>query len=231
MLTRYERDTSAPSVLGWLRDVLVRAVLPGLALFAVIIALGQLIVGPLASIPAEDELNRRIRAAGGPAWDAITGLWSTIGNTEVVIGVCVLAVVLLWWRTRQWWYAVMPAIAISLQAAIFVPATNLTGRQRPLVEHLDPAPPTSSFPSGHTGASTALYVTLALMAQRIRPTWARRLVTTVLVLIPVLVAFARVYRGMHHVTDVTVGALNGLTCALLAWLALRRDPTGDPGSR
>ena len=96
----------------------------------------------------------RVRAALGMreqlTWSAepITAVWSHIGNTEIVIGVCVLAVAALWWRTKQWWYAVIPAIAISLQASVFVAATAVTRRQRPLVDHLDPAPPTSSYPSG-----------------------------------------------------------------------------------
>jgi membrane-associated phospholipid phosphatase len=40
--------------------------------------------------------------------------------------------------------------------------------------------------------------------------------------IPFLVAYARLYRGMHHLSDVVVGFLNGLVCALLAWFYLRR---------
>ena len=66
------------------------------------------------------------------------------------------------WRTKQWWVAVIPALAISLQATVFVIAANLVNRPRPDVERLDPAPPTSSYPSGHTGASFALYLTFAL---------------------------------------------------------------------
>ena len=151
----------------------------------------------LNSLPSEDEINRSIQAGRTPLWDAITAVWSHIGNTEIVIGVCVLAVAALWWRTKQWWYAVIPAIAISLQASVFVAATAVTGRQRPLVDHLDPAPPTSSYPSGHMGASTALYLTFAMMAQRIRHTWLRRILTLVFLLVPVLVGYARIYRGMH----------------------------------
>ena len=30
-------------------------------------------------------------------------VWSHIGNTEIVIGVCVVMVALIWWRTKQWW--------------------------------------------------------------------------------------------------------------------------------
>jgi undecaprenyl-diphosphatase len=60
------------------------------------------------------------------------------------------------------------------------------------------------------------------MAQRIETAWLRRLLTTILVVIPFLVAYARFYRGMHHVTDIVIGMLNGIVCALLAWYWLRR---------
>ncbi len=224
MIRRYELDPSAPTVGGWLRDVVLRAVVPAVVLFAAIVALGKVIVGPLNSIPGEDDINRSAQSVRNPTWDSITEVWSHIGNTEIVIGLCVLAVAILWWRTKQWWYAVIPALAITLQASVFVPATAVTGRERPHVEHLDPAPPTSSYPSGHMGASTALYLTFAVMAQRIERTLLRRLVTAVCVVVPLLVGYARVFRGMHHVTDVTVGALNGIVCTLLAWHALRRRP-------
>jgi len=42
------------------------------------------------------------------------------------------------------------------------------------------------------------------------------------VVIPFLVAYARVYRGMHHLLDVVVGMINGVCCTLLAWNYLRR---------
>ena len=75
---------------------------------------------------------------------------------------------------------------------------------------------------GIIGASTALYLSFALLAQRIRPPALRRTVTTLCLLIPLLVAWARLYRGMHHLSDILVGAANGVACALLAWAYLRR---------
>jgi undecaprenyl-diphosphatase len=36
------------------------------------------------------------------------------------------------------------------------------------------------------------------------------------------VAYARLYRGMHHLSDVLVGFLNGIVRAVLAWNYLRR---------
>jgi undecaprenyl-diphosphatase len=108
-------------------------------------------------------------------------------------------------------------IAIALQATIFVIATHMIGRARPNVPKLDPAPPTSSFPSGHVGASFALYLTFALLAMAIQRAWLRWSVTVLCMLVPLCVSYARLYRGMHHVTDVAVGLLNGVVCALLAY--------------
>lgn len=70
--------------------------------------------------------------------------------------------------------------------------------------------------------SVAFYLSLTLLARRIRRRWLRYLVTTLCVLVPLLVAYARLYRGMHHPTDVGIG--NGLVCVALGWRYLRRAP-------
>jgi len=229
-LTRYEDDASAPTVREALRDLAVRVLAPGLVLFGVVIGLGKLIVASKAYTDAEEKLvNRSLAAERDSLWNAITNYWSHIGNTEYVIGVCVIVALIVWWRTKQWWYAVVPVIAISLQATIFVIATAIVGRPRPPVPKLDPAPPTSSFPSGHQGASTALYVSFLLMATRIERAWLRWLVMIVCALAPLLVGFSRMYRGMHHASDVAAGAGLGICSALLAWHWIRRG-RGRSGS-
>ncbi len=224
---RYEIDSSRPTVGSALRDAALRVLAPAVVLFGLIVGLGLLIMGPLGNLRWEDGLSRSVAAGRTEVWNGITMVWSRIGNTEIVIGVCVFVVAIVWWRTKQWWYAVVPAIAISVQASVFVAATTLTDRKRPAVEHLDPAPPTSSYPSGHMGAATALYLTFALMAQRIERVWLRRLVTVVCAVVPLLVGYARLYRGMHHLVDILVGAGNGVVCALLAWNYLRRRTVAD----
>jgi membrane-associated phospholipid phosphatase len=214
------------------RNVLLRALVPAFALWLGIAAFGQLLIGPLVGWNlSESALNRSLQDTRSQTWDSVTAVWSHVGNTEIIIGVCAVAVVVLWWRTRRWWFAVIPAIAISLQAAVFVAATLVTGRPRPDVPHLDPAPPTSSYPSGHVGASVALYVSFAIMATTIERTWLRRSVIGVCSLIPFLVAYARMYRGMHHLSDVIIGAVNGLVCAALAAHCLyrpQRSASTDP---
>ena len=212
-----------------IRGVLLRALAPGIVLWLVIIGFGLLLTGPLSWNRSESALIRSLQDTGNRTWDSVTALWSHVGNTEIIIGVCLVAVVVVWGRTRHWWFAVIPAIAISLQAIIFVTASAVVGRARPDVPHLDIAPPTSSYPSGHVGASVALYSSLAIMATTIERTWLRHTVIGVCSVIPVLVAYARLYRGMHHLSDIVVGAINGLACAALAvgCLARRRGETTE----
>jgi undecaprenyl-diphosphatase len=157
------------------RGILLGALAPGILLWLAIAAIGRLLTGPLIGWNrSESALNRSLQDTRDRTWDSVTALWSHIGNTEIIIGVCLVVVALVWWRTRRWWFAVIPAIAFSLQAAIFVAATAVTGRPRPDVPHLDPAPPTSSYPSGHLGASDVLYASFATMATSIEATWLRR---------------------------------------------------------
>lgn len=221
-LDRYELDQTAPTRREAFRDAAARVLAPAAVLWAVIVGLGYLIVDVFNDIPAEDQLTRDVQKGRTATWDTITMIWSRIGNTEIIIGTCVVVSLIILWRTRQWWFALIPAIAIAMQATVFVLATVVIGRKRPTAAHLDPAPPTSSYPSGHVGAATALYLSFAFMAQRIETAWLRRVVTTLLVLVPFLVAYARLYRGMHQFTDILVGMLNGIVCALLAWHWVRR---------
>ncbi len=225
-LTRWDDDPSRPSFTQALRDVAVRAVLPAVPLFGVIVAIGLVIMGPMRGFEAENSVSRWFQDRRTPTGETVTKFMSMIGNTEYVIAVGVLVALVVLWRTRAWWFAVVPLVAISVQATVFVIATAVVGRPRPTVERLDPTPPTSSYPSGHVGASTALYVSFVLMATRLRNVVVRRVLVTLCVVAPVLVSFARLYRGAHHVSDIVVGAVNGVVCALLAWGYLRRDPDG-----
>ena len=182
--------------------ILLGALAPGILLWLAIAAIGRLLTEPLIGWNrSESALNRSLQNTRDRTWYSVTALWSHVGNTEIVIGVCLVMVALVSWRTRRWWFAVIPAIAISLQAAIFVAATAVTGRPRPDVPHLDPAPPTSSYPSGYLGASDVLYARLATMATGIKATWLRRTVIGLCSVIPVLVAYARLYLGTRQRTD------------------------------
>jgi hypothetical protein len=157
-LTRYTEDPSTPPVGSALRDLLLRAAVPAVGVWVVVVGLGLLIKGPLGDLTSEDAISKDVQGTRTATWDAVTLVWSHIGNTEIVITVCVLAVGAIWWRTHQWWLAVVPGIAIALQATVFVIATAVVGRPRPPVAHLDPAPPAGrapvAAPPGHDRVST-----------------------------------------------------------------------------
>jgi undecaprenyl-diphosphatase len=199
-------------------DLLTRAVAPGVGLFGVIVALGFSLDGPLEGLShSEEAVNKDLANHRTGTWNTITLIWSHIGNTESVIGVCILVSAILLWRTRNWRLAAVPPIAIAMQGLIFLIASHLVDRDRPPVLKLDPSPPTASYPSGHVGASTGLYLAFTLLALAIHRAWLRTLTAIVCLTMPLLVAFARLYRGMHHITDIAAGLLNGIVCALLAY--------------
>lgn len=231
-LTRWHDDPSRPTWKEAGRDLAVRVALPLVVWWLVVLAIGWAITdGPLKHLGTREErFNKWLASGRTPVLDDVTLFFSWTGATVSIIGVCLLVVGIVWWRTRQWWYAVVPLIAISAQALVFFFTTLLIDRERPHVEKLDDSPPTSSFPSGHTGAATGLYFTLALMALRIRQPALRAVVVTVCLLVPFAVASARLYRGMHHLSDVIVAILNGLIACVLAWGWLRREPAVEGGT-
>jgi membrane-associated phospholipid phosphatase len=68
---------------------------------------------------------------------------------------------------------------------------------------------TSSFPSGHTAAAFALHGTLADLLDRHGARGARLLGPLLRYGIPGAIAFSRVYRGQHHISDTVAGAVLG----------------------
>ena len=211
------------------RAILTRIAAPGLALFTVIVAIGLLLTPPgIAIHTSEDSISAALEGSRTDTWNAITLAWSLIGSQGGIIGIGIIVAALILARTKNWRLAAVPVVATVLQQAIFLTAANIVDRPRPQVAHLDQAPPTASYPSGHVGASTTLYLTFALLALQIRTTWLRRLTITVCLAVPLLVAFGRLYRGMHHLTDIGAAFLNGITCALLTYWWYRSGNRHSP---
>jgi undecaprenyl-diphosphatase len=146
---------------------------------------------------------------------------STGAATFVVVGIASGVVVILALR-RRWRDVTFLVVALTLEVTVFLTATLLVSRPRPEVGHLDSTPPTDSYPSGHTAAAVVLYAALVAIASRSVPVpWARRMLVAFGVIMPVSVAVARVYRGMHHPTDVLAGVALGTACLVAGVLAVR----------
>src|SRR5215211_1192481 len=151
--------------------------------------------------------------------------------------VVAVAVAALAWR--RWREPMLVAVAVAGEVGIFLLVTLMVDRDRPPVRHLDVAPPTSSFPSGHTAATIALWGALAILAsERARSALVRGLFLTLAVVLPLLVASSRLYRGMHFPSDVLAGAalgglwllatVRGIRIGVAHW-ALRHGGDGPAG--
>jgi membrane-associated phospholipid phosphatase len=201
-----------------------KRILPSLvALQLGMIGLGLLITKVLNDswpFTVEDGINRYFAAHRTGPLNAVTEFFSLVGSTPVIIGVTAIAAFILLRTLHSWREPIFLCAAVTAQAIVFFFATLVIDRQRPQVRHLDNSPPTSSFPSGHTSAAFALYAGLALiLAGLVRRTWAKWL-CWLLVLVPVGVATSRLYRGMHHPSDVTASFVNGALCITIMALAI-----------
>lgn len=158
-----------------------------------------------------------------PTLNTITVIGSEIGSTEGIIGVAVIAVVILAVK-RYRYHLAFVICALSLEFVVFLTATFAVDRNRPSVVRLDPSPVTSSYPSGHAAASLVLYVAIAIIvSSTVRSAFVRTLVWVAAVAVPALVGISRVYRGMHHLTDVVASVLLALGALLFALLVIRSE--------
>lgn len=193
-----------------IRYVALRLAPAAVLLWGIFFGIGQLL-GKDAT-PLDQSVTNSITSNRTAAWDDITHWVSLCSQTLTVVVIIGVAFVALRVILRRWREAVLIALAVAGEAAIFVCITAVVDRQRPDVMRLDEAPPTSSFPSGHASAAVALYGGLAVVAWlAAAPAVVRVLSTVIAVLVPLAVGVSRMYRGMHHLTDVLGGlALGGI---------------------
>jgi undecaprenyl-diphosphatase len=95
----------------------------------------------------------------------------------------------------------------------------LVPRHRPFEHQLGPPSATHSFPSGHAATSFACATVLSHYAPRLRVPF---------FVLATLIAFSRIYNGMHYPTDVLAGAVLGVLTALLLLAVARRRSRRPP---
>jgi undecaprenyl-diphosphatase len=73
-----------------------------------------------------------------------------------------------------------------------------------------------SYPSGHAITSSAMYLTMAILACRHFKSYRNRIILLSLAGVMIaLISFSRIYLGVHYPSDTMSGALMGLSWALL----------------
>ena len=103
----------------------------------------------------------------------------------------------------------------------------IVARPRPSLEQLQHLS-SLSFPSEHTTQAAAIYLTIAIVLSKELGRGFRELVIGLAVVIAVVVAWSRVYLGVHYPTDVAAGLLLGWSWALLVFHWAR--PSLEPAS-
>ena len=148
-------------------------------------------------------------------FDTIFVWLSKAGGNGLVWALIALAVAIVYRR-----YQVFGMVLLTILVA---DTTNFAlkqvfDRERPNIRYAEPEPllhpPSShSFPSGHAATSFAAATVLSAAAPRLR---------IPLYVLAALIAWSRVYVGVHYPVDVLVGATYGLVLGALFVRALPR---------
>ena len=156
------------------------------------------------------------------------------GDKGILLIVLILALLFIP-RTRA--IGIMSTISIAIEALLNnVLLKNLIARTRPYDEieglvNLVGKQSDYSFPSGHTGAAFAVAGAMLVVAlfglpmiektgefKREDPSLTFKLISVILIMYATLLAFSRMYVGVHYPTDVLCGLLLGLGTSAVAYL-------------
>lgn len=138
----------------------------------------------------------------------VTDLGGAAGSVPVIIAVSLLLALKRYWRTLGYWLAAVGFAQIFVWMLKYV-----LGRARP--HNIYTGFEQFSFPSGHAASSIVVYGFIAFLLGRRKPVAARLVVALVAALVIGLVAFSRLYLGVHWFSDVAASLSFGL-----AWVAL-----------
>jgi undecaprenyl-diphosphatase len=204
---------------GW---VIAGAVVAWVFTFGALIAIGL----PLA---------RHRDGNGNVLWDSTIPHWfaahrsdalghvsivgSEVGNTHAIlaIGLVIGAVSLA--AIRRWRPVIFLLTVMFGELTLFLASAAIVDRARPDVENMDGPMPTSSFPSGHVAATILIWATAAVLIMPRTRAWWRWVLPVLAVAMPLWVAVSRMYRGMHHPTDILGSmVLSALWLSAVYWL-------------
>ncbi len=170
---------------------------------------------PNPVVDLDVEIAEDLAAGRTPLRDDLAHWGSFVADTPVKIGLSLMFAGLALWRWRRWYEAALIGLSLIFDAAVYLSSSLIVGRPRPAVERLLESPVDTSFPSGHVAAATVYAVLAVIVFQRTRSLASRSVAVVVVVAIPVIVAWARMYQGMHFLSDVVAGILLGIVSIVI----------------
>src|SRR6478735_2181479 len=205
MAARVFESVSSQSLRSIARDV-AWLLVPAACLVAVMVGLGYLVTEVLPSTAIgkwDAEVPRRLVEYRQQEGISESKLITSLSETPTIVALTALAAAVFRWKFGRWRESLVVIFAVVGETGIFVATTLLVHRPRPSVPKLDAAPPTSSFPSGHTAAAVCFYGAIAAsIIWHTRRRWIHAVTVVVCAAVPLSIAGSRLYRGMHYPTDV-----------------------------
>ncbi len=191
----------------------IAIVLGVFALLSVAVALGWLVPIDTAAINAMVAIRSSMLTE-------VAVNFTSLGSAPVVsVGV---AVVVLYCIAASRPRFALAMLGTPLAFLLCTLVKLIVHRPRP-TEALILVPSTFAFPSGHAAAATSLFLTMALLAakgeRRLGP---RRVIIAAGLGIALMVAWSRVYLGVHYFSDVVGGMLLGLAATVGALEVVKR---------
>ena len=176
-----------------------------------------------------------------PMLIAAARLVTNLGSVAVLIPLALIAGLILWLRGARLVVAAAPALSLGVAGFCAAVAKQLVGRSRPPTSIRLVSETESSFPSGHSTDSAALYLAFALIVAVVlfRRPIARALTIGFAGLGVFAIGVSRLILGVHWPTDVLAGWALGVIVAVVvtttALLISRQVPTtpsnGDTSPR
>ena len=228
---RVFESVSSQSLRSIARDV-AWLLVPAACLVAVMVGLGYLVTEVLPSTAIgkwDAEVPHRLVDYRQQEGISESKLITSLSETPTIVALTALAAAVFRWKFGRWRESLVVIYAVVGETGIFMATTLLIDRPRPNVPKLDAAPPTSSFPSGHTAAAVCFYGAIAaIIIWHTRHRWIKVVAVVVCAAVPLTIGGSRVYRGMHYPTDVLVGGLLGAIWLTVVIVYVR---THDAGGR
>ncbi len=179
---------------------------------------------PNAVTDLDRRVARQLADGRAPGLTDLARAGAFLADTPVKIAVSIAVAVYLLWRFRRWHEAAFVGLTLAFEATAYIVSSTIIGRPRPEVEQLLHSPVDTSFPSGHVAAAT-VYAALAIIVfWHTRSSWARGLAVIAAIIVPAVVGWARMYQGMHYLSDVIAGVALGAV-SLIVCVRILGAPT------
>ena len=190
------------------------------------VGLGFLVTGPLAGTAvadADSDVATWLVDQRTPTLNDWSHLGGMLADTfvKIIVTAVIAGIMLLVWRS--WREPFIVAAALVLEASVFITTTWIVSRPRP--ERRAPR---------QLAGRQQLPVRPRRRRRRLRrhrrgrvpacpqPRSRGSSSSVVVVAVPIIVAWARMYRGMHYLTDVIAGALLGAASVIAVVVVVRR---------